>query len=103
MAGMPEAVHIVRASVANAIADLRVIYTWRSWLFAWVGRMLAQVTFYAFIGKLIDSSAQTRFLVIGNAVMVCAIESMLVVASTAWERDTGTWPLLTAAPANAGW
>ena len=94
---------VVRYSAANAWADFRASYTWWSWTFGWLGRMLAQVTFFAFVGVLLGSPEQLRYLVVGNAVMTCVVESMTVVASSSRERSEGTLPLLSAAPARLGW
>ncbi|GAA2843828.1 ABC transporter permease [Crossiella cryophila] len=94
---------VVRHSAANAVADLRATYTWTSWTVGWLGRMLAQVTFFASVGLLLGSPEHTRFLVIGNSVMTCVIEAMMVVASSTWERRAGTLPLLLAAPTQLGW
>jgi ABC-2 type transport system permease protein len=94
---------VVRYSAANAWADFRASYTWWSWTFGWLGRMLAQVTFFAFVGILLGSPEQLRYLVVGNAVMTCVVESMSVVASSSRERSEGTLPLLSAAPARLGW
>lgn len=46
---------VVRAAAANALADFRATYTWYSWTFGWLGRMLCQVTFFALIGSFLDS------------------------------------------------
>lgn len=94
---------VVRYSAANAWADFRATYTWWTWGFGWLGRMLAQVTFCAFVGVLLADPGQIRYLVIGNAIMVCVVETMSVVASSSWERAEGTLPLLSAAPARMGW
>ena len=94
---------VIRYSAANAWADFRASYTWWSWTFGWLGRMLAQVTFFAFVGILLGSPDQLRYLVVGNAVMTCVVESMTVVASSSRERSEGTLPLLSAAPARLGW
>jgi ABC-2 type transport system permease protein len=91
-------VRVVRAATATARADLAVIYTWRTWLFGWLVRILAQVTFFALIGRLLGSQAIEHYLIVGNAVAICVLESMMVVASTTWERAEGTLPLLVAAP-----
>jgi ABC-2 type transport system permease protein len=90
-------------SAANAYADFRAVYTWRTWVFGWLGRMLAQVTFFTYLGILLGSPEQVRFMVLGNAVMTCVVESMMVVASTSWERWMGTLPLIAAAPAGPLW
>src|SRR6185312_4234351 len=89
---------VLRHSARNAWADLRVVYTPVSWTFGWLGRIVMQVVFFALVGVLLDSPEQQRFLFIGNAVMVTAHEVMMCVASTTWERTTGTLPLLVAAP-----
>ncbi|WP_051795149.1 ABC transporter permease [Streptomyces sp. NRRL S-87] len=94
---------IIGYSAANAYADFRASYTWTSWTFGWLTRMLSQVCFFGLVGHLLGSPAHTRYLVIGNAVMACVIEAMTVVVSTGWERGHGTLPLLAAAPGEMGW
>ncbi|MFF7122662.1 MULTISPECIES: hypothetical protein [unclassified Streptomyces] len=94
---------VVRAAAANAFADFRATYTWYSWTFGWLGRMLCQVTFFALLGSYLHSPGQTRYLVLGNSVMTCVIEAMTVVVSTSWERGHGTLALLAAAPSEMGW
>lgn len=91
---------ILFAAFTSALADLRVIYTWRTWSFAWLSRILFQVAFFVLIGRLLDSRDHLEHLLIGNAVYISSMVSMSVCASTAWERQMGTLPLLTAAPAN---
>ncbi|WP_146075648.1 ABC transporter permease [Streptomyces sp. Ru62] len=103
MTKLLQPLRIVRYSAANALADFRASYTWYSWTFGWLGRMLAQVTFFALLGRLTGSDAQVRFLVIGNAVMTCAVEAMNVIATSTRERRSGTLALLAAAPADFGW
>jgi ABC-2 type transport system permease protein len=89
---------VLLRSMANAWADFRAVYTWYTWVFGWLGRMLAQVLFFTYLGRLVGSQEQVEFLVVGNAVMTCVIEAMMVVASTSWEKGLGTIPLLLAAP-----
>jgi len=90
---------IMRHSAANALADFKAMYSIRTWSFGWLGRVVSQVIFFALIGRLLDSPEAAAFLLIGNAVMIAALEAMMVVASTTWERRAGTLPLLVAAPA----
>lgn len=90
---------IVGYSAANAWADMRAIYTWKTWTIGWLGRMLAQVTFFTLLGRVVGGSAGATYLVVGNALMTCVIESMSVVASTSWERAAGTLGLLAASRA----
>ncbi|MFE6739699.1 ABC transporter permease [Streptomyces tubercidicus] len=94
---------VVRHSAANAFADMRAIYTWKTWTFGWLGRMLAQVTFFALLGRATGGPGQVTYLVIGNSLMTCVIESLTVVASSTWERQSGTLALLAAAPVKPVW
>ncbi|MCP9206547.1 ABC transporter permease [Streptomyces cucumeris] len=93
---------VIRHSAANAFADMRAVYTWRIWTFGWLGRMLAQVTFFTLLGRGGDEE-HLAYLALGNSLMTCALECMSVVASTTWERISGTLPLLAAAPARPVW
>ncbi|MFJ8162626.1 ABC transporter permease [Streptomyces sp. NPDC096136] len=90
---------IVGYGAANAWADLRAVYTWKTWIFGWLGRMLAQVTFFTLLGKAVGGPSGAEYLVLGNALMTCVIESLSVVASSGWERAAGTLGLLAASPA----
>jgi ABC-2 type transport system permease protein len=94
-------VRVLAAAFVSARADLKVIYTWRTWSFAWLSRILTQVAFYAVIGRLLGSAERTQYLLVGNAVFIAALVSLFVCASTAWERQAGTLPLLVAAPTSA--
>lgn len=96
-------IQVIRYSARNAIADFRASYTWRSWVIGWLGRMFAQVTFFTTIAVALGAQASVQYLVLGNAVMVCAIDAMAVVASSARERREGTLPLLAAAPGQTIW
>ncbi|GAA1329880.1 ABC transporter permease [Saccharothrix algeriensis] len=97
---MRDEARVLAAAVASARADLKAIYTWRTWSFAWLSRILCQVAFFAVIGRLLGSEERTHFLLVGNAVYIAALVSMFVCASTAWERQLGTLPLLVAAPSS---
>lgn len=80
-------------------ADHSVIFTWKTWLFGWFLRMLAQVLFFTTIGNLIGPG-QARFLLIGNAVLMVTLHGLHTTASTTWEIENGTLPLLVASPSN---
>lgn len=100
MTALRDNARIIRWSAASAFADLRAIYTWKTWVFAWLVRILAQVIFYALIGLLLGSQEQVNFLLVGNAVFVGASTALFVVPSTMWERGTGTLPLQVASPSH---
>lgn len=89
---------VLRCAAGAAIADLRAIYTWRTWVFGWLVRVLSQVGFYGLVGMLLGDPDRVAFLVVGTAVSIASLEAMLTVASTTWERWQGTLPLLVAAP-----
>jgi len=95
-AGTP--VRAALASTRNAWADFAAIYTPFTWIVGWLGRIVAQVIFFALIGNLLGSQEQVRYLYIGAAVTATAMEALLVVATTTRERYSGTLPLLVASP-----
>jgi ABC-2 type transport system permease protein len=94
---------VVRSATVVGLADLTAVYTWRTWLFGWVVRMLSQVLFYVTAGQALAGPGRAKDLVVGNALMVCATEATMVVASSAWERFSGTLPLLAVAPIDMAW
>lgn len=89
---------IVRYSAAKAWNDMWVMYSPLGWCLGWLSRVLMQVVFFAVIGLLLESPEALRYLFVGSALMISAVEALTAVASTAWERWQGTMPLLVAAP-----
>lgn len=77
---------------------LGAVYTAQSWVLGLFVRMVAQVAFFASLGRLLGSQADVEFLLIGNAVMVAASSSFTVTIAPAGERDNGTLALLAASP-----
>ncbi len=94
------ALRIMRYSFLSGATDYLAIYTWRSWLGGWYLRVLSQVIFFALIGKLLRAEEQTWFLLVGNAVMLAAMESIFALNLVSWERDSGTLQLLAASPSS---
>jgi ABC-2 type transport system permease protein len=97
---MPELapLRVLRYSAYQAWADMWTMYSPLGWAVGWVSRVLMQVIFFTVIGLLLDSRDAVRYLFVGMAVMVAAMEALTSVASTTWERRQGTLPLLVAAP-----
>jgi ABC-2 type transport system permease protein len=89
---------IVRYSVQSGAIDYMSIYTWKSWLGGWLVRVFSQVTFFALIGRLLGTNQQIWFLLVGNAIMIAAMEGVFALNMVGWERSTGTLPLLAASP-----
>lgn len=92
------ALRAFEAGAMVARADLRVVYTWQTWTFGWLVRIVCQVLFYAVIGRLLGSTDDVARLFTGAAVMAAVTEVLLVCASTTWERMQGTLPMLVTAP-----
>jgi ABC-2 type transport system permease protein len=89
---------VVREAARVGAADHRAMYTWRTWTFGWLARVLAEVSFYALIGVMLGSREQVGFLLVGNSVLVATTVTMFSLQSTTWERMAGTLPLLVASP-----
>jgi ABC-2 type transport system permease protein len=100
-AGPGTALRLTRAfaaGVRSGVTDFTTLYTWWSWTFGWLVRVVSQVASYGFLGRLIGSPAQTRYLMVGGSVLACAAEAMLACASTVNERRGGTLGLIAGAP-----
>lgn len=96
--------HTVRilghAAVSGFRDTLGSVYTWWSWGFGLVGRLLAQVAFFATLGRLLGSQEHVEFLLVGNVVAVAAASGLTVTTATVGERWNGTLPLLVASPSS---
>lgn len=85
-------------AIVSGANDYWAIFTLRSWIFGWCLRMISQVSFFALIGKLLESDAQTQFFLIGNAVVVASQAALFAMNMTTAERGNGTLSLLLASP-----
>lgn len=79
-------------------ADYRALYTWRSWLFGWVVRVVSQVAFFAVIGTLLGGPDRVRFLLVGAAVSIAVMETLMAMSFMSAERGAGTLSLVVATP-----
>ncbi len=89
---------LVKASAAVGIADLKAFYTWRTWLFGWLLRVLFQVLFYALLGRYVGGRGPEAFLLVGGCAAVAVLEAMTIVLFSSFDRMFGMLPLLVAAP-----
>lgn len=103
MTALTDSLRVLRHATAFAITELGAIYTWQSWAFGWVLRVITQVIFYALIGILLDDPNLVQFLLVGNVALIAASTAMFAIPSTQWERYAGTLPLLVAAPSRVMW
>ena len=97
----PSSARIFRRAVRVGLGDLRTNYTWVTWSAGWLLRCVMEVAFFGLIGLLLQSPEATFFLLVGRGLFVGVAEVMWVIQSTAWERGTGTLPLLVSAPGRA--
>ncbi|MGW6605337.1 hypothetical protein [Streptomyces sp. NPDC055036] len=74
--------------------DYRALYTWRSWLFGWMARLLCQVLFFSMVGQAIGSDGAQRYMALGNAVILGPLGALGVVSSSVGERRGGTLQFL---------
>jgi ABC-2 type transport system permease protein len=93
---------VVRYSVISGAYDYFEIYTLKSWVAGWLVRVLSQITFFALIGRLLDSEQQTHFLLIGNAIVIAGMGGIFALFMTTAERANGTLSLLVASPSDPG-
>jgi ABC-2 type transport system permease protein len=98
LTGARRTVAVLAAAARTGRADLAARYTWLSWSLGWLLRGGLEVAFYALLGVLLDSPEVTAGLVVGRAVFLGTVETMLAVQTTGWERQEGTLPLLVMAP-----
>lgn len=96
-----DAGRIVRWAALAGFEERRSLFTWRTWVFGWLLRLLAQVLFFALIGVLLGSQERVVFLFVGNVALIVAGNTLAVAPDASEERYAGTLPLLVAAPASA--
>lgn len=85
-------------SVIFGVAEFRALYTWRSWTFGWLLRLITQVAFFALIGRLVGTIEVVQFILVGNIVVIPCLEATAVILSVTGERWFGTLPLLMTTP-----
>jgi ABC-2 type transport system permease protein len=91
---------VLSASARVGFADFRAIYTWRSWLFGWFGRLITQAIFFTSFGLWLGSHAAVDYMAVGNTMMLIVMECLAVIGGTVGERFAGTIPLQLAASGN---
>lgn len=96
-----QTVHVLRHAARNGWEEYYDSFRLRTWLTGWYVRIVAQVCFFALIGRLLGSAEKTQYLLVGNAILLTTIVSMFAIPSTAWERWAGTLPLLVASPTSS--
>ncbi|MGW1892186.1 hypothetical protein ACWCP6_18285 [Streptomyces sp. NPDC002004] len=80
----------LRFGVISSFQDYRAMFTWRSWLFGWLLRLVSQVLFFASLGRLVGSVHTEQAIALGNAVVLGPLGALGVVSSCVGERRGGT-------------
>jgi ABC-2 type transport system permease protein len=93
-----ETLRVIWFAILSGAHDYFAIYTLKSWIAGWLVRVLSQVTFFALIGRFLQSEERTEFFLIGNAVMVAGMAAIFALFMTTAERGNGSLPLLIASP-----
>ena len=94
----PSSWRIFWTATRAGFADYKSNYSVKSWTFGWLSRCLMEVAFFGLIGILLQSREVMFYLLIGRGLFLGVSEVMWVIQSTAWERGTGTLPLLVSSP-----
>jgi ABC-2 type transport system permease protein len=89
---------LARNSLRIGIAEFKGMYTLPAWIFGWLLRVVFQVFFFSLVGRLIGSSEQVRFLLVGGAILAAALEAMVVVMSATDDRSSGMLAMLATTP-----
>lgn len=97
-AGLVALSRVCWASAWNAVLLYRSSFHWQGWVLGWLQRLFFQVLFFGMLGQLVGGASTVRYLLIGNAVAVVAIEATQAIGTPALERGTGALPLLVNAP-----
>jgi len=95
------ALRVFRYGLLVGARDFLVFWTWKTWLGGWMLRILTSVLVWVLVGRLLNSPSTLNYLLIGNA--ATAGLGTWAVAAAAWDRYSGTYPLLVIAPANLAW
>jgi len=89
---------LVRETIVFAWADMRAMYTWKTYLFGWLIRLLLQALFYALAAGYSGQKPALQYALIGNALALGTLQGMVIVVAMVSERMEGTLPLLAIAP-----
>jgi ABC-2 type transport system permease protein len=100
MSALSRTLRIARNAAVVGFRDRRTIFTWQTWLAGWFVRVVAQVSFFALIGLLVESPELLRFLLIANVPGLAARTALGRPRGATWVRYAGTLPLLVASPSS---
>jgi ABC-2 type transport system permease protein len=94
------ALRVTRLAVRVGLSEFTGSWSLQTWITGWLLGVLAQVAFFALLGKLIESEEKFHYLLIGNALAAGCFQANIAVAVSTWDRGDGTYPLLVIAPSS---
>lgn len=89
---------VMRYAFAAGLAEYRAIFTWRSWTFGWMVRVVSQISFFALVGLRVADERSAFYILIGNALAVAAQAGVFSLNMTTTDRWAGGLQLLVASP-----
>jgi ABC-2 type transport system permease protein len=98
MTTLAPTVTVMRHAFAAGLAEYRAIFTWRSWLFGWMVRVVSQISFFALVGLRVADERAAVYILIGNALAVAAQSGVFSLNMTTTDRWAGGLQLLVASP-----
>lgn len=101
MSGLPATVRVVREAAIVGYADMTSIYTLRTWFGGWMIRVVAQVVFFALFGELVEDPDATRFIVVGNLLVLAMMPTVMGAVVITWDRMKGVLPAIVATPTSS--
>jgi ABC-2 type transport system permease protein len=88
------------AATRIGFRDMTAVYTLRTWIIGWFGRLVVQVFFFSLFGLLLGSVAELHYRVIGNSAALVCIGAMPVILSVVGERGQGTLAMQVLTPSS---
>jgi hypothetical protein len=58
---------IFRGGLGVGREDFRAFWTWRTWLFGWLARILTSAAIWVLLGRMTGAPGQAEYLLVGNA------------------------------------
>jgi ABC-2 type transport system permease protein len=98
MSALAPTLTVMRHAFAAGLAEYRAIFTWRSWLFGWMVRVVSQISFFALVGLRVADERSAVYILIGNALAVAAQAGVFSLNMTTTDRWAGGLQLLVASP-----
>lgn len=83
------------------VLEIRRTYTLTGYAISWLLRVGGQVLFFGLLGRFVGGAGGAQFLVIGTAVGLILLETLLVVFGAVLDRNLGTLAMLAATPSSA--